>query len=288
MGGEVGNISFSKNGIDWTHYDVSVDFTPPPAGFGPSSKRSIIEYNLIAIKDRAIMTVGESIFSSGPTGPHTRATHLTRLLASTDYQNWTELPAAPWAKTAVKPAIAGNDAGDVFAIGGMNTQTDVWVSKDNLQTWTKLATGVCGKPRSYASAVWFSGKLWLIGGVDNSANNLADIWSSPDGITWKKHAAPSGWAGQPSPTPVVYNGKLCLFMSANIKASGSEPLALWRMDANEVWTLDTPIPNAKSLPTTSVEGIPLGVYNGAFFADFSTGPPYTKSQTITGLWMRNT
>ena len=149
-------------------------------------------------------------------------------------------------------------------------------------TWTMLATGVCGVPRTQSVAAWFAGKLWVIGGRDAAAKPLYAVWSSADGVSWTQTKAPN-WLGLPSPVPQVLNNKLCLFMAPYLLGGTAGPLAMWRMDALGNWTQDAPIPNVKTVTgNTPLGGIPIATYQDTLFAYFGN---HTDQY---GIWMTNT
>jgi len=50
--------------------------------------------------------------------------------------------------------------------------------------WSKVLTPMPFAARTGYSLVEFSGKLWMIGGIDASSSYRYDIWNSPDGVSW--------------------------------------------------------------------------------------------------------
>jgi len=142
--------------------------------------------------------------------------------------------------TAEKLWILGGRVKGNGNIDGQNTN-DIWSSPDG-RNWTlRLAdTATPGvnqwSERSALKSVVFNNKLWAIGGCTNGAGdclgycvggandgqpctsgvdcggggsicqsaNLAEAWSTSDGISWDKAATPD-WAGRYNPTVTVFD-----------------------------------------------------------------------------------
>ncbi|MBQ0732780.1 hypothetical protein [Aquimarina celericrescens] len=64
--------------------------------------------------------------------------------------------------------------------------------------------------RTRASAAAFNNKLWIIGGADEAGNDLNDIWSSLDGITWSNEGTFS-FGTVLGHKLIVFNNKLWLY-----------------------------------------------------------------------------
>lgn len=106
--------------------------------------------------------------------------------------------------------VAFNDK--MWVIGGTGpsgNNDEVWNSIDGV-TWTNVqATGVFGhfSPRRGHSATVFNGKLWVIGGRDNTTR-FADIWSSPDGVNWFQDVFSAPFGPTTDHTTLVYDNRI--------------------------------------------------------------------------------
>jgi hypothetical protein len=143
------------------------------------------------------------------------ATYYNDTWSSADGVTWT-----PGAADAGFLARAGHSSSvfqdRLWIIGGFGLDgdsnplyfSDIWNSTDGI-SW-ELAEPA--PPFSYrldhASAV-FDGKLWVIGGFDNSYVAYNDTWSSPDGISWTQEI-PAAELFQPrsGQSTAVFNGRL--------------------------------------------------------------------------------
>jgi hypothetical protein len=71
----------------------------------------------------------------------------------------------------------------MWVIGGYGTtqpypRNDVWYST-NGATWTQATAAAAFTARFKHDSAVFNNKIWVIGGTDNSSNNLNDVWYSP-------------------------------------------------------------------------------------------------------------
>jgi N-acetylneuraminic acid mutarotase len=81
--------------------------------------------------------------------------------------------------------------------------------------------------------VEFKGKLWLFGGTqdpeENDANRIMnDIWSSDDGIIWKKISDNAPWKPRKHPGAVVFKDQLWLM-------GGIDHADVWRSEDGKTW-----------------------------------------------------
>ncbi len=72
--------------------------------------------------------------------------------------------------------------------------------------WKKAAGYADWTGRDYHAAVEFKGKMWILGGQDSSGKPQNDIWSSSDGVNWKRLTAP--WSARHSLAVVVHDEKI--------------------------------------------------------------------------------
>src|SRR5208282_3278087 len=79
--------------------------------------------------------------------------------------------------------------GLLWVIGGAATPAvylnDVWSSPDGY-TWTQTTTAAFATGRFGMCGCVYNNKMWIFGGVTAASypNAIADVYSSPDGITW--------------------------------------------------------------------------------------------------------
>ncbi|WP_108124722.1 Ig-like domain-containing protein [Saccharospirillum mangrovi] len=74
-------------------------------------------------------------------------------------------------------------------------------------------------------AVAFNNQLWIVGGRDNDGNDLADIWSSADGLSWVKHDSTK-------PPPARHGHQLVVFQNNLLLIGGGNGDTV----ENDVWT----------------------------------------------------
>jgi len=136
---------------------------------------------------------------------------------STDGNQWTEL--SSFAQFSPRAAATVEFLGDMWTVGGFtaesNVSNEIWRNSNGL-TWTRVTpVGPVFSPRDGHQAVVFNGRLWVIGGWDESLINggtetpTNDVWSSADGIHWIQHN-PVGTIFSPRAghKAAVFNGKL--------------------------------------------------------------------------------
>ncbi len=68
--------------------------------------------------------------------------------------------------------------------GGTQTfSNEVWSTADGVHWTQHTPSGAIFSPRAGHDAVVFNGRMWVIGGSDNTTR-YNDVWSSADGVTW--------------------------------------------------------------------------------------------------------
>lgn len=102
----------------------------------------------------------------------------------------------------------GADAGDGTETG----LSDVLRSADGI-TWFQVGSAAMFPPRMRHATAVFNGRLYVIGGTDNSAYGigavLGDVWSSADGITWVQETA-AGFAPRWNAAFMIHGGEMWL------------------------------------------------------------------------------
>ncbi len=110
--------------------------------------------------------------------------------------------------------------------GGMqnwdNFKNDVWFSSDG-KKWEKVVEKAKWQARIKHNTVVFKNKLWLIGGAVSSGKSnqvptrfFSDVWSSQDGINWKKELATAPWPARHDAKVFVFKDKLWLIGGAGL------------------------------------------------------------------------
>ncbi len=133
---------------------------------------------------------------------------------------------------------------------------DVWNSDDGVH-WVKVAADTAEDPPTDPTRwsgrglidrmVEFKGRLWLVGGARYTApmpnyegtfptSYFAEVWSTVDGVSWKKHATPP-WPGRAWNSVLVFDGRLWTFAGGNDSGNSNES---WFTDDGEHWTQVAP------------------------------------------------
>jgi len=139
--------------------------------------------------------------------------------SSPDGVTWTEV-------SANVPVLPRNShrgiefAGEIWLTGGgvdagNGTETgtsDILHSADGI-TWFQVGSGAMFPPRMRHATAVLNGRLYVIGGTDNSAYGigavLGDVWSSADGITWVQETA-AGFTPRWNPAFMMHGGEMWL------------------------------------------------------------------------------
>lgn len=183
-------------------------------------------------------------------------------------------------------AVAFKDK--IWLIGGFdgkNYHNDVWNSADGIN-WNRIAEKSDWSERIISKTVVFKDRIWIIGGgvIDGekeiNPNSASEIWSSADGVKWKKHQtnATNKIAG----TPVVFDDKLWL-IGAN-RNSGNFASAVLVSEDGENW-------QEISAPWTPRGAVAVWVFDNKLFM---TGGKYsyvengeTKFVYSNDVWAMN-
>ena len=129
---------------------------------------------------------------------------------STDGINWSEASAtAAWSARRAHSSVVFDDK--IWVLGGSITNSgeinknDVWYSTDGIN-WVEATTDAAWSARGFHSSVVFNGKIWVLGGYDNSRKN--DVWYSTDGINWTKTSTAAAWSARDFHSSVVFDDKI--------------------------------------------------------------------------------
>jgi hypothetical protein len=206
-------------------------------------------------------------------GDHHQGRYNHDVVSSADGVNWTTHlgPGAeanpPWEPRALQ--MSGVYAGRMWTMGGQDLvgpasdfrhYNDVWSSTDGV-TWELVAADGPGSETRWEgcgatdSVVEFQGRMWLVGCAryDEVAGHdmRAEVWSTTDGATWRRHADPP-WAGKIWQSVFVWDDKLWIAFGytagdpANGWAAGNSN-ELWYSHDGETWShlpVDSPVPGS--------------------------------------------
>lgn len=133
----------------------------------------------------------------------------------------------PWSERDAQAVILFQN--QLFLMGGLEGNTvaedeyveyweaphknDVWNSPDG-KVWTLAQATSAWPPRRSLSVVEFNGKLWMIGGWSPIEGYHTDIWSSGNGLDWRKEIFPP-WEPREGQIVEVFQGKLWMYGGVN-------------------------------------------------------------------------
>jgi hypothetical protein len=125
-------------------------------------------------------------------------------------------PHAGWTPRLAAGAVVFD--GKMWILGGTekyyfgdekSTQNDVW-SSSNGSEWHRVTERADWSPRAYHAAVVHDGRMWVLGGGDYKPHERAlnDVWSSADGIKWRRETAAAPWHPRIWFSSVAYRNRL--------------------------------------------------------------------------------
>jgi len=127
-----------------------------------------------------------------------------------------------------------------FAPAPERFYNDVWSSEDG-KTWTRVLEHAPWTPRGMigGSAV-FRGRMWLLGGGTYDTPDkpqrlyFTEVWSTADGINWKKHAdAP--WHPRQYHDVAVFDGKMWVMEGGHADLHPCNMKDVWYSADGETW-----------------------------------------------------
>lgn len=92
----------------------------------------------------------------------------------------------------------------------MIAEDATWSSTDGVK-WTTTKNNAAEAVRPGASQIFFKGKFWLMGGMNNWAEFTNQIWSSSDAVQWTMVAEHAPWPARRNALVVEFDNKLWLF-----------------------------------------------------------------------------
>lgn len=135
---------------------------------------------------------------------------------SSDGINWNSQPKTDWGERHGMAYVFFDNK--IWMMGGMkswgNFKNDVWYS-GNGKDWKMTTANAPWTPRRGHSVLVFDNKMWLLGGSEGASQevnlpsrNLNDIWSSKDGVNWKRETANAAWLARGEQTAFIFKNKM--------------------------------------------------------------------------------
>lgn len=182
---------------------------------------------------------------------------------SRDGSRWTSGPLLPSGLNSAYLRYVQH-AGATWALGTLQGNYERF-SVDPLirRTSTYEAWDTVGSARTlpqivFYAAVSFRGAIWLLGGYDRQQQETAEIWSSSDGLTWRRIVSRAPWSPRAGASAIVFRNRLYLIGGGRIDGP----------QANDVWS--------------SADGITWERETDRITADGSAGSPIVFADR---LWM---
>jgi hypothetical protein len=100
----------------------------------------------------------------------------------------------------------------VWLLGGWNpgnaldTTNEVYVSSDGAN-WN-FVNRAPWERRHMAGWLVYNGRMWVVGGDNNTGHYQNDVWSSADGINWVQETGSVPWANRATQITTVFNGQM--------------------------------------------------------------------------------
>jgi len=117
--------------------------------------------------------------------------------------------------------VMGGQTVPQFAAGDEIFYNDVWNSPDGA-TWTRITGKAPWSPRGMIGGnVTFQNRMWILGGgtydtpTTPNRNFYNDVWSSADGVNWKRHAESAPWAPRQYHDVAVFDNKMWVLEGYN-------------------------------------------------------------------------
>jgi hypothetical protein len=103
--------------------------------------------------------------------------------------------------------------------------------------WQEATAAAGFTARYYHTSAVFSGRMWVIGGMDDSYTTLGDVWSSTDGVSWSSATLAAAFPARAAHTTVVFNNKLWVIGGYN--ASTGYLSDVWSSSDGITWICAT-------------------------------------------------
>ncbi len=136
--------------------------------------------------------------------------------SSPDGVNWTEVASSTdWNGRYGHTTLVFDETDDgvdnpkMWVLGGFEFEADndVWCSSDG-ENWTEVTPDADWEGRAGHVSVVFDGKMWVMGGENDSREYISDAWSSTDGENWTQESSIPGWSPRLDHSAVVFDDKM--------------------------------------------------------------------------------
>jgi len=165
--------------------------------------------------------------------------------SNADGSSWTQATAAAaWAARSHTQLVS--DGSVLYIIGGFDLSSvplnDVWKSTDNGANWSQVLANTASPgssqfaQRGYHQALYFQGKLWVIGGGGTGSTQYNDVWSSADGgLTWIQVTAAASWVARVN--HIAWTADSKLWVAGGVDQSVPIQLNdIWSSTTGATWT----------------------------------------------------
>jgi hypothetical protein len=191
--------------------------------------------------------------------------------SSDDGLNWIAFSKADWGIRHSMSTVYFKNK--LWMAGGMTDwhdfRNDIWSSTDG-KKWIKEIGQASWEKRIGHEMVVFNNKLWLIGGTLTSGDRkkipthfLNDIWSSDDGINWKREVEKAPWTARHGARVLVFKNRIWLLGGGG--EVGRKPKGdVWNSNDGINWTkvTDTALWKARTSNGVLVFDNSIWIYGG--------------------------
>ncbi len=171
--------------------------------------------------------------------------------SSTDGVDWKQVTAdAPWGGRNMQVVMVHD--GKIWVMGGQTVSqfvpdvpeafyNDVWSSPDG-RNWTRVTAKAPWSPRGMIQgSVVMHGRMWLLGGgtYDTPShpkrNFYNEVWSSADGVKWRKDTV-APWAPRQYHSVAVFDNKMWVMAGCNYSTPERNRNDVWYSADGVKWT----------------------------------------------------
>ncbi len=174
--------------------------------------------------------------------PNATASNL--VWSSTDGVEWTNEGPAGWSPR-LAAGIVEHD-GKMWVLGGLeryldgtpqHLRNDVWYSEDG-QKWIQATSDAGWAPRAFHNALSYNGRIYIFGGgnYQPQPQEFNDVWSSSDGVNWRKETSEAPWLPRIWASAVVYRDKMWLLGGYTLKDGKGNLNDVWTSTDGATWT----------------------------------------------------
>eukprot|EP00913_Durusdinium_trenchii_P022824 g21428.t1 len=170
---------------------------------------------------------------------------------SSDGKKWNLVAAGtkiPWAPRALHLTVTFQDA--LWVIGGQTMPAfagakekfyrDIWKSTDGVK-WKRIEPKEpCWSPRGMiGGSVVLNGRIWILGGgtydtpTTPKRNFYNDVWSTADGVRWKRHVEHAPWHPRQYHDVAAFDGRM--WVLEGYHAKGGNRKDVWYSADGENW-----------------------------------------------------